>query len=206
MAYLIRPSEVWPEKRIDALTIPAQIEPAATRLQRTSGRVVAAVAAAGIAIVAGIFASSPGHAATKTEKTFDAWTVVCVEDDAQAKRCSMLQSRIRAQDKKLALLWTISAGDNNELTQSLTVPAGISIKEGIRLFIGDGDPATFGYDVCGPRVCIARGPFGADLAEALKAADKASASYVVGSKQLMQVQFDLTGFGAAYDFLVSQLS
>jgi len=157
-------------------------------------------------MLAGGLASSPGHAATKTEKTFDAWTVVCVENDEQAKRCSMLQSRIRAQDKKLALMWTISAGDNNELTQSLTVPAGISIKEGIRLFVGDGDPATFGYDVCGPRVCIARGPFGADLATALKAADKASASYVVGSKQLMQVEFDMTGFGAAYDYLVSQLS
>jgi invasion protein IalB len=86
------------------------------------------------------------------------------------------------------------------------VPAGISIKEGIRLFVGDGDPQTLGYDVCGPRVCLARSPFDSALAETIKAASKASASYVLGSKQLMQVEFDLTGFAAAYDYFVSQLS
>ena len=86
------------------------------------------------------------------------------------------------------------------------MPAGISIKEGIRLFIGDGDPETLGYDICGPRVCIATGPFGADLADSIKGAAKASASYVLGNKQLMQVNFDLAGFAEAYDYLVAQLS
>jgi invasion protein IalB len=141
----------------------------------------------------------PGHAATKTE---DVLPDGRVEDDA---RTNAIDAQSHPRQDSCAALDDLGRR-NNELTQSLTVPAGISIKEGIRLFIGDGDPATFGYDVCGPRVCIARGPFGADLAAALKAADKASASYVVGSKQLMQVEFDLTGFGAAYDYLVSQLS
>lgn len=159
-----------------------------------------------LAVVAAPLGAPPASAATKTEKTFDAWTVVCVESDDQAKRCSMTQSRIRTQDKRLALLWTIAAGDDNQLTQTLAVPAGISIKEGIRLFVGDGDPQTLGYDVCGPRVCLARAPFDASFAETIKGASKASASYVLGSKQLMQVEFDLTGFAAAYDYLVSQLS
>jgi invasion protein IalB len=169
-------------------------------------RTLATALVACLATLAGPLAPSPASATTKTEKTFDAWTVVCIEENDQAKRCSMMQSRIRAQDKRLALLWTISAGDDNALTQSLAVPAGISIKEGIRLFVGDGDPETLGYDVCGPRVCIARSPFAADLAQAIKGANKASASYVLGSKQLMQVEFDLTGFGDAYDYLVAQLS
>ena len=169
-------------------------------------RWLAAAAVALVALASGASVPTPASATTKTEKTFDAWTVVCIEDNDQAKRCSMTQSRIRAQDKRLVLLWTISAGDNNELTQSLAVPAGISIKEGIRLFIGDGDPETLGYDVCGPRVCIARSPFAANLAQAIKGANKASASYVLGSKQLMQVEFDLAGFGPAYDYLVAQLS
>ena len=163
------------------------------------------LAVGGLALVASGLAA-PADAATKTEKTFNAWTVVCVEDDQQAKRCSMIQSRIRPQNKRLALMWSISAGDDNRLTQSLTVPAGISIKEGIRLFIGEGDPATLGYDVCGPRVCIARADFDSSLADAVKGASKASASYVLGNKQLMQVNLDLNGFSEAYDYLVAQLS
>jgi len=172
---------------------------------RRCGR-LAALAAAGVALLAASLPAAPAAAATKTEKTFNAWTVVCVENDQEAKRCSLIQSRIRPQDKRLALLWSISAGDDNALTQSLTVPAGISIKEGIRLFVGDGDPRTLGYDVCGPRVCIARGAFDAALANAIKGATKASASYVLGNKQLMQVNFDLNGFSEAYDYLVAQLS
>ena len=161
--------------------------------------------AVGIAALTGVF-TAPAAAATKTEKTFDSWTVVCIENDDQVKRCSMIQSRIRAQDKRLVLMWSISADDDNRLTQSLTVPVGISIKEGIRLFIGEGDPETLGYDVCGPRVCIARADFDARLADATKAATKASASYVLGNRQLMQVNLDLNGFSAAYDYLVAQLS
>lgn len=188
------------------MTTPVKNRAATWPLSAPALRRIAAGLAACLAVVAAAIGPSPASAATKTEKSFDAWTVVCVENDDQAKRCSMTQSRIRAQDKKFALLWTISAGDDNQLTQTLAVPAGISIKEGIRLFVGDGDPQTLGYDVCGPRVCLARSPFDSALAETIKAASKASASYVLGSKQLMQVEFDLTGFAAAYDYFVSQLS
>ncbi len=173
-------------------------------VSRTS-RPACATWLAAIALLLAYAVAPSAEAATRTEKTFDAWTVICVEGDDQAKRCSLMQSRVRAQDKKLALLWTISAR-GEELGQALTVPVGISIKEGIRMFIGDGDPQIFGYDVCGPRVCIARGDFSPDLALALKGASKVSASYVLGSKQLMQVEFDLSGFSEAYDYFVGQLS
>ncbi|SDB40588.1 invasion associated locus B family protein [Bauldia litoralis] len=153
-----------------------------------------------------VLVDSPAAAATKTEKTFDSWTVVCLENDDQQKRCSMLQSRIRAQDKRMVLVWSITADDNNEITQSLTVPVGVSIKEGIRLFLGDGDPITLGYDVCGPRICLARTPLDTALVATVKSSGKASASYVLVNKQLMQVELDLTGFDTAYDYLVEQLS
>lgn len=188
--------------------LPGMAHPGARLGARLSSRLwarLALPAAAGAALLAAASAM-PAAAATKTEKTFASWTVVCIENDQEAKHCSMFQSRIRAQDKRLALLWTISAGDDGRLIQALTVPVGISIKEGIRLFIGDGDPETLGYDVCGPRVCIARADLGQELAATIKGAGKASASYVLGNKQLMQVNFDLDGFGEAYDYLLAQLS
>ncbi len=161
------------------------------------------------AMIAGVVAS-PAHAMTRTEKTFNSWTVVCVENENQPKRCSMLQTRQRQQPNQgLLLIWSISTGQgdgNKDLTQAVTVPANVSIKEGIRLFIGDGDPLTLGYDLCGPRVCVARTPFTPELIATIKSSKKASASYVQASKQLVQVDLDLTGFADAYDYLVEQLS
>lgn len=145
-------------------------------------------------------------AATKTERTFSGWTVICVEDDNSAKRCSMIQSRVRAQDRRTVLIWAVSANENNELTQTVTVPVGVSIKEGLRLFVGNSDPLTIGYDVCGPRICLGSVPFTPEFVATIKSSDKASASYVQANKQLMQVDLDLAGFGEAYDYLVEQLS
>src|SRR4051812_28012229 len=88
---------------------------------------------------------SPASAASRTEKTFGSWVVVCTEADNQPKRCSMIQRRIRADTKKLIMVWSISSDKDNQLIQSLVVPAGVSIKEGVRVFLGDAEPITIAY-------------------------------------------------------------
>lgn len=173
---------------------------------RTGHRAAAAaVFLAGSLVLATM--SSPADAITKTEKTFKGWTVTCVEDDeSQRKRCSMQQSLIRSQDRQLVFSWTIRRNQKGELVQAVAVPTGVSIKEGVRLFLGDSDPQTLGYDICGPRVCFAQVPFTEELVSAARGSSKASANYVRGNKQLMQVDLDLDGFAAAYDFFIEQLS
>src|SRR5258708_36678278 len=76
--------------------------------------------------------TGPASAATRTEKSFGSWDVVCVQqDDNSPKRCTLLQSRVDANNNnKMVLVWSISSGDKKELTEALTVPAGVSIKEG----------------------------------------------------------------------------
>jgi len=111
-------------------------------------------------------------------------------------RCTLLQSRVDADSKKVVLIWSISSGNKNELIQAVTVPAGVSVKEGVRLFIGDAEPLTMSYDICGARVCIAKAPLDDKLVGIMKASQKASASYVQMSKQLLQVNLELTGFAA----------
>lgn len=166
-------------------------------------RVVGAVAL--VAISFATIASSPASAATRIEKTFGNWSVVCVEPDKGAKRCSMIQSHVRANKKRLVLRWTIST-NKGEQTQALIVPAGVSVNEGVRLFLGDAEPIVVAYSVCGQRVCVASAAVDAKTIAAIKASKKASASYVRGSKRLVQVELNLNGFGQAYDFLVQQLS
>jgi invasion protein IalB len=170
-------------------------------------RVIGAVAL--LVMSSATVAWSPASAASRTEKTFGSWAVVCVEPENEAKACSMMQS-IAQVDKqtnkqRLLLRWVISINKNHEQTQVLAVPAGVSIKEGLRLLLGDAEPIVIGYTVCGPQVCIAETPLDAKGLAAIKASKKASVSYVRGSKQLAQVQLDLNGFGEAFDFLTQQL-
>ena len=179
------------------------------RLGRGLGRPFQAVGAL-LATSLAIATALPAHATTKTEKTFGSWTVACVEPDNEDKRCSMIQSQVQ-QDaqtnrQKLVLRWTISTNKNHEQTLGFVVPTGVSVKDGVRFFLGEADPIVVTYNFCGPRVCIASAPLDTKVVATTKASKKASASYVLGSKQLVQVQLDLNGFGEAYDYLVQQLS
>ena len=150
------------------------------------------------------------NAETKTEKTFGGWTVTCVESDKGGKNCSMIQS-LAAVDKqtnrkRIVMRWAISNSKSHEQTQAVAVPTGVSIKEGIRLFLGEAEPIVIAYTFCGPRVCVGSSPLDAKFIASIKASKKASASYVLGSKQLVQVPLDLTGFSEAYDYLLQQLA
>jgi len=166
-------------------------------------RRLAILLAAGLAVLS----ATPAEATTRTEKSFGSWDVVCVQqDDNTPKRCTLLQSRVQADNNKVVLIWSISSGDKKALTQAVTVPAGVSVKEGVRLFVGDAEPLTMPYDVCGPRVCVATAPLDDKLVGVIKTSQKVSASYVQMSRQLLQVNLELTGFADAYDYFVKQLS
>lgn len=171
------------------------------------GRAVFLFALLSILVVA---SAPPTAAAVRINKTFGSWSVVCIEAEDGSKRCSMSQTHAQAnqqtKQRRLVLRWTISIGKNQEQTQSLAVPAGVSIKEGVRVFFGDAEPIVISYSFCGPRLCVATAPLDAKAIAAIRGSQKASASYVRGSKQLAQVQFDLKGFAEAYDFLAKQLS
>ena len=174
---------------------------------------VGAVRALGaIAFVATLTSAGalPANAATRTEKAFGSWAVVCNEPDNEPKSCSMMQSHVQpikdSNKTRLVLRWAISINKDREQTQAVVVPTGVSTKEGVRLFLGDAAPMVIQYSFCGPRVCLATAPIDARVAAAIKASKKASASYVLGSKKLVQIPLDLNGFAEAYDFLVQQLS
>jgi invasion protein IalB len=163
------------------------------------------VAALGVTSLAAL-SVAPASAASRTEKSFGNWAVICVQkDDNAPKRCTLIQSRTQA-DNKVVLIWSINSGNDKELTQAVTVPAGVSVKEGVRLFIGDAEPLTMAYDICGPRVCVAKGALDDKLVGIIKGSQKASASFVQMSKQLQQVNLELTGFADAYDYFLKQLS
>lgn len=168
-------------------------------------RIALAVAAACAVAILAIVGSGPAEAVTRTEKTFQSWLVTCIENEGKPRTCSMAQRRVDPQSRQTVFIWSLTRGEDQGIVQSLTVPAGVSIKEGARLFVGEGGPLTFGYDVCGPRICHASLPFGEEVLDRIRGADKASASYVRASRQLVQVSLDLAGFDEAFAYFREQL-
>jgi len=175
---------------------------------RVAGWIPRILGGSALAIVA--ILPSLATAETKTEKTFGGWTVTCTETEKTAKSCSMIQSLAtvdkKTNRKRIVMRWALSNNKSHEQTQAVVVPTGVSIKEGVRLFLGEAEPIVIAYSFCGPRVCIGSSPLDAKFLAAIKASKKASASYVLGSKQLVQVPLDLTGFSEAYEYFVQQLA
>ena len=180
------------------------------RTKPVLGRLFQGLAAVMIAATNSVtFQPIQAEAATRTEKTFGSWAVVCVEPDKGAKACSMTQSQMRINqqtgERRLVLRLAISEKKDQEQTQIFFVPTGVLIKEGVRVALGDAKPIILPYTFCGPRVCVASTSIDAKGIRALQSSKTASVTYVLGSKKQAQVQVDLNGFGDAYKFLIQEL-
>src|SRR5262249_9739471 len=138
---------------------------------RVAGWIRRILGVSALAVVA--ILPSLATAETKTEKTFGGWTVTCVESDKGGKNCSMIQS-LAAVDKqtnrkRIVMRWAISNSKSHEQTQAVAVPTGVSIKEGIRLYLGEAEPIVIAYTFCGPRVCVGSSPLDAKFIASIKA-------------------------------------
>ncbi len=143
-------------------------------------------------------------ASTKTEKTFGAWTVTCVEDNG-AKRCFMSQQRVEAKTKRAIFVWVVTTNASKGLSNNLTVPASVSIKEGIRVSIGNKPQISVPYDVCASGRCTGSFPLDAATLQTMSTSPDATATYVLASRKLLQPKVDLKDFPKAYEYFKSQL-
>ncbi|WP_342641191.1 invasion associated locus B family protein [Rhodoligotrophos ferricapiens] len=178
-------------------------------------RITAAAAAvvAGLALISGPVSAqaqkqpqpqAQGPAPTKTQKAFDGWIVTCIEAK-NAKRCAMSQSRIVAKTRRVLFALSIARDGDKNLVSLLTTPTGVSVQDGIRLAMGDGEPLQVPYNVCGPRACQARLQLSNDLIEQLQESPKVAVNFVQANKRLVQTEIDLKGFSAAYSYFNEQM-
>lgn len=150
-------------------------------------------------------AMTPAAAVTRVQKTFGKWVVTCVDNDNNARTCSMSQSQAAAGATQGTALVLTVRGSKDKPTLVAVVPTGVSVQDGVTLNPGgDVQPMALPYTFCGPRVCVSSSPLDGKLLTALKAGQKLLANYVLGNKKLVQVNVDLAGFGDAYAYLASQ--
>ena len=164
---------------------------------------LAVVCAAAVAIA---FASAPAKAATKTEQTFGSWKVTCVQDTNTPKRCQMAQPRTAGPKKQVVFVWLVSTNASKQLMNSVQMPAAVSIKEGVRVSIGNKPPTTVPYDICASGRCVATFAMDAATLQSMSSSPSATANYVMANRKLQQVQIDLKDFPKAYEYFKSQLT
>jgi invasion protein IalB len=143
----------------------------------------------------------PTRAATRVEKTFGSWLVTCV-DNGKKKNCT-LGTRAVTKENKIAFIWNISLVDK-QLKSRFLVPTGVSLLEGVRFSVGNANPITAAYNVCGRRICIADFPIDQALIGKIRGSKSAKADFVTGNKKTVQVELDLTEFPKAYDYFYTQ--
>jgi len=167
-----------------------------------SRNVIGGLVAALVAGVIGTTSVTPANAqaSSRTEKTFGGWIATCLENNA-GKRCSMTHQLVSNQTRRPVFTLTISAARGAEQNITISIPTGVSLRDGITLGVGDQSPAPLQFSVCGPRACMATGPLDAKLLGDLRAQPKALANYVRANKQLVQVDVDLAGFADAYAYI-----
>jgi len=166
-----------------------------------SALTVACVMSAGLVLGAGSTV-----AATKTEQTFGMWKVTCVQDANRPKRCQLAQPRTAGPKKQVVFAWVVATNASKQLMNTVEMPAAVSIKEGVRVSIGNKVPTTVPYDVCVRGRCLATFAMDAATLQAMSTSPTATANYVMYNRKLQQVQIDLKDFAKAYEYFKGQLT
>lgn len=120
-----------------------------------------ALAAAALAMVTGSIGPIAGelpNGATSLSENYNAWKVSCAtvkSNDASSVRCSLSQSIVNQKTKRPVFNMRLALQKDESVKGQITVPLGISLKDGAQFQIDDGpktDPYT--YSTCIRRGCV----------------------------------------------------
>jgi invasion protein IalB len=149
---------------------------------------------------------SSGFAATKTQKTFDGWQVECNENDQGDKSCAVFIAFIENKSKAVVLGWTIGRDNKSEASKLVVrTLTGVDVSAGIAVQFGTSKPVNIPYKSCMPQYCAAEVPFSDAWLKAMNASPKFTVTYKAANGKDIKQEVDLSSFGAAYNFYVSQL-
>ncbi len=155
-------------------------------------------------VLVSIFNYGEGSAQTRTERFFDDWRGLCVESAEGSKRCSMSQTLVLNNPRREVFRWTILPAENNELTNVLSAPVGVSLGPGLELSLPETEPISVPYNVCGRRWCQARLPMSDDIRHRMANGEPVKVVYVNRRGQRLRFEVTVRGFAEALDDLQNQ--
>lgn len=157
------------------------------------------------AVVVVVWGAGDMGAQTRTERFFDDWKVLCVENADGDKQCSMNQTLVQTNPRREVFRWTILVDQQKQLTNVLSAPLGVALKPGLELTLGESEPISVPYEVCGRRWCQARLPMSDDIWSRMASGEAVNAVYVNRRGQRLRLEPTVRGFREAIDYLQSQI-
>ena len=156
------------------------------------------------AVLVSIFSYGEGSAQTRTERFFDDWRGLCVESAEGPKRCSMSQTLVLNNPRREVFRWTILPAENNELTNVLSAPLGVSLRPGLELSLPETEPISVPYNVCGSRWCQANLPMSDEIRNRMANGESVKVVYVNRRGQRLRFEVTVRGFAEALNYLQNQ--
>ena len=168
-------------------------------------KIVAAAAAvwAGLAAVVlpATAQDSQRPAVQATPVQVAAWRVECT-GDGKTLDCQALQQLVGRQDNRQGLLALLSArlsADTHLPVMNMQLPLGINVAEPVLLKIDANPPEKFPLQTCTGSGCFATVPLNDKLIAALRGGTTLKITVQDTSKQAINIDVPLLGFGLAFD-------
>lgn len=144
-------------------------------------------------------------ALTRLQKTFDQWSVECVQTDK--KVCGLYFKLVNSKNKRVVLSWAVvpakESGGNRAVVRT---PNGVSLADGVSVKLGSAEPVKITYKTCGPINCIGEIDFSEAWLKAFRASESFTLTYVGNNGRKFNRDIALKGFGDGFKYYVEQMS
>jgi invasion protein IalB len=169
--------------------------------QRRAGRTL--VAAAILAVCAGIGLAAPASAQGVVRGTYGDWQMRCeTPPGARTEQCALVQN-VAAEDRPSLTLLVIAlkTADNQSRLLRVVAPLGVLLPAGLGLKIDDKDIGRAGFVRCLNTGCIAEVVMDDALVGNLKAGQNATFIVFQTPEEGVGIPVSLNGFGAGLEKL-----
>lgn len=150
---------------------------------------------------------APGQAAAAPEdgEKFKDWSARCQKvKDSDREICHIYQQLVQKKDEKLVPVMKVIAGfltADGKPALFVTVPLGVSLPQGLKVRVDDGETVSFQYSHCLTSGCIGAVVLTEDLVAEMKSGKQAIFTIYSGTQQDVSIAVSLLGFTAGFSTL-----
>lgn len=149
--------------------------------------------------------SPPAASAPEDGQKFKDWSARCeIPKGANRERCYIFQRLVtRKDDDYLPVLHVLVGYITADGRPGLfaTVPLGVSLPQGLKLSVDNGEAVSFGYSHCNNQGCLGALALSDDLIARMKAGKQALITFHSGAQQPVTISVSLQGFTAGFNAL-----
>ncbi len=145
-------------------------------------------------------ANNDGASRTQSIQTAETgWQVICRPQQADRAKldCSMVYETFTTNDRVRVAAVEIVKGEKGR-TIIVSVPVGVSLKDGIELMLDGANRQVLGFASCQSNGCFATLDLDAKLVDTIRKGKNLSASFNDGQGSKVKVDISLVGFNAAF--------